>query len=148
MKVETHLFGSVDISPEKVLNFPGGLVGFETSTEFMLVHENTEGSPTSYTLQSLQNPLLAFQIVDPSALGFSYELSLTDAEVAVLQSPAPEDVVVMQILYKKEEDGKPAELAANLRAPLIINTKGRFGIQKVMDVMSSNTTLSNLSSAV
>lgn len=148
MKVETHLFGSVDVSPEKVLNFPSGLVGFECSTQFMLVHENTEGSPASYTLQSLQDPLLAFQIVDPSVLGFSYELSLSDAEVALLQTPAVEDVVVMQILFKKEEDGKPAELSANLRAPLIINTKGRVGMQKIMEVMRSNTTLSNLSSAV
>ena len=147
MKVETHLFGSVDVSPEKVLDFPNGLVGFEKSTQFMLVHENTEGSPTSYTLQSLQNPLLAFQIVEPTVLGFSYELSLTDAEVALLQTPAPEDVVVMQILFKKEEGGKP-ELSANLRAPLIINTKGRVGMQKIMEVMRSNTTLSNLSSAV
>jgi flagellar assembly factor FliW len=46
-------------------------------------------------------PVLAFQIVDPTTLGFNYELALTDAENALLQTPAPEDVAVMQVLFKK-----------------------------------------------
>ena len=41
MKIETYLFGSVDVSPEKVINFPSGLVGFESSKRFMLAHEET-----------------------------------------------------------------------------------------------------------
>lgn len=147
MKVETFLYGSVEVSPEKVITFPAGLVGFEQNTKYMLVHENEAGSPVTYTLQSLETPALAFQIVEPSVIGFNYELALSDAENAILQSPAEEDVVVMQVLYKKETEGK-AELGANLRAPLVINTKARVGIQKVMETMRSNTTLSNLSSAV
>ena len=64
MKVETYLFGSVEISPEKVINFPNGLVGFEDSKRFMLAHEEGAEHPTSFTLQSLDDPNLAFQIAD------------------------------------------------------------------------------------
>lgn len=147
MQVDTYLFGAIEVSPEKVITFPNGLVAFQENQKFMLAHENTEGQPTSYTLQSLEDPTLALQIVDPTTLGFNYELALTDAETALLQSPAPEDVAVMLVLFKTEEDGK-SRVNSNFGAPLIINTKARVGLQKVMETMRSNVTLSNLSSAV
>lgn len=147
MKVDTYLFGSVEVSPEKIITFPSGLVGFEESKRYMLAHEEGAEHPTSFTLQSLDDPNLAFQIVDPTSLGFNYELALTDAENALLQSPAAEDVVVMQVLFKKEEDGKAA-ITPNLRAPLVINTKARVGLQKIMETMQPNITLSNLASAL
>ena len=89
----------------------------------------------------------AFQIVDPTTLGFDYELALNDAENAILQSPAPEDVVVMQVLFRNEEGGK-ASISPNLRAPLVINTRTRVGIQKVMENLRPNIILSNLTSPV
>lgn len=145
MQVETYLFGAVDIDPEKIITFPNGLVGFENCTRYTLVQETGQGS--TFTLQSLDEPALAFQIVDPTTLGFNYELALTDAENALLQSPAAEDVAVMQVLYKKEGAGK-AEIAPNLRAPLLINLQAKVGLQKVMETCRPNVTLSNLASAV
>jgi flagellar assembly factor FliW len=148
MQVQTYLFGTVEVTPEKVITFSKGLVGFEQCTRFMLVHEQTEAPPSSFTLQSLDDPTLAWQIVDPATLGFNYELNLSDDENALLGSPAAEDVIVMQILFKKEEDGKEAVITPNLRAPLVINTRIRAGIQKVMETMRPNITLSNLVSVV
>lgn len=147
MKVETYLFGAVEVSPEKIINFPNGLVGFEQSKRYMLAHEENQQQPASYTLQSLDDPTLAFQIVDPTTLGFNYELALSDAENALLQSPAPEDVAVMQVLFRQEEGGK-ASITPNLRAPLVINTRARVGLQKVMENLRPNIILSNLTSAV
>ncbi|MFN4342761.1 MAG: flagellar assembly protein FliW [Azonexus sp.] len=147
MKVDTYLFGTVDVDPEKIIEFPRGLVGFEQNKRFMLVHEVDKGQPSSYTLQSLDEPALAFQIVDPASLGFHYELNLSDEETALLKSPAPEDVQVMQVLFK-QEDGGLSQITPSLRAPLLINTKARVGLQKVMETLRSNITLSNLVSAV
>ena len=147
MQVQTYLFGNVEVSPDKVVTFPNGLVGFEKCTRFMLAHEAEEGQPASFTLQSLDEPTLALQIVDPTTLGFNYELNLTEAENALLGSPEPGDVAVMQVLFKKEEGGK-AVITPSLRAQLLINLKGRVGLQKVMQTMRSNVTLSNLLSEV
>ncbi len=147
MKVETYLFGTVEVDPAKIIEFPNGLVGFEQSKRFMLVHEDGSVQPASYTLQSLDDPNLAFQIVDPVTLGFNYELNLSDTETALLQAPAPGDVLVMQMLFKQEEGGK-AQITPSLRAPLLINTKARIGIQKVMETLRSNITLTNLASSV
>lgn len=145
MKVETYLFGSVEIDPEKIITFPNGLVGFEGSKRYTLVKEDEQGA--SFTLQSLDDPALALLIVDPATLGFNYELALSDAETALLQSPADADVAVMQVLFKKDGEGK-AEIAPNLRAPLVINLRAKVGLQKVMETFRPNVTLSNLASAV
>ena len=147
MKFDTYLFGSIEVSPEKIINFPKGLVGFEQCTRFILAHEEVGDQPASYTLQSLDEPALALQIVDPTTLGFNYELNLTGDENALLGSPAPQDVVVMQVLFKQEEGGK-VTITPSLRAPLVINTKERVGLQKVMENLHSNIVLSNLSSPV
>ena len=82
MQVDTYLFGAVEVSPEKVITFPQGLPGFESSRQFMLVHAEGAAEPASYTLQSLDDPALAFEIVDPASFGFSYELALSDADLA------------------------------------------------------------------
>ncbi len=145
MKVQTYLFGEVDIDQERVLTFPNGLLAFETCQRFMLVHEEgASDAPVSYTLQSLDDPLLAFQIMDPVTLGFHYELALSDAETALLQSPDATDLAVMLMLFKKDDGNGKAEISPNLRAPLIINTRAKIGIQKVMEQLRSNIVLSNL----
>ncbi|MDR1994530.1 flagellar assembly protein FliW [Azonexus sp.] len=145
MKVDTYLFGSIEVDPERIITFPNGLVAFEKSRRYTLIQEDAQGS--SFTLQSLDEPGLALQIVDPTTLGFHYELQLSDAESSLLQWPAADDVVVMQVLYKKEIDGK-ADIVPNLRAPLVINLRARIGLQKVMENFRPNVTLSNLVSAV
>ncbi len=147
MKVDTYLFGSIEVDAEKVIVFPKGLAGFEENTRFMLAHEVDRPQGNTFTLQSLDEPTLAFQIVDPGTLGFSYSLALTEDENAVLQSPAAEDVAVMQVLYRAapEEGGA---ITPSLRAPLVINTRARLGLQKVMETVKSNIVLSNLASPV
>lgn len=147
MKFETFLFGEIEVDPERVINFPQGLIAFEDNKRFLLIHEDESAAPVSYTLQSLDNPHVAFQIIDPAEIGFAYELLLTDAESATLQSPRAQDIAVMQILFKREDDGQQT-LGANVRAPLIINTAARVGIQKFIERPRPNITISNLSSAV
>jgi len=147
MQVTTLLFGNIEIDPAQVINFPKGLVGFADFHRFILVHEEQQGAPVSYTLQSLEDPALAIQIIDPAAIGFNYELSLSDEELALLGNPKPEDVSVMLTLFSRQE-GKGRELGAGIRAPLIINTTGHLGIQKVIEQRRSNITISNLSNAV
>lgn len=147
MKVQTYLFGEVEVDPEKVITFPNGLMAFEHNQRFMLVHETGQKEPSSYTLQSLDDAGVAFQVVDPATVGFHYELTLTDVETALLQKPSTEDVVVMLILFKPEA-GSAAGIGANIRAPLVVNTRARVGLQKTIEQARTNITISNLASSV
>lgn len=143
MQIETYLFGKVDVSEQALITFPDGLPGFELCKKFALIHESTNPSPTSFTLQSVDDAQVAFQISDPSAYGFNYELQLTDEETAKLKPATPTDLAVMLIMFRREDKSGPIE--ASVWAPLIINTATRIGIQKVIDRVKPNITLSNLS---
>lgn len=146
MQVRTHLFGTIEVDPDTVISFPSGLTGFSGDTRFKLIHESTDGEPVSFTLQSLDNSGVAFQIIDPSAIGFQYELELSDDECRTLQADKPEDVAVMLLLFK-QEDGN--QINANVRAPLLINVKTRLGLQKAIGTNARpRITMSNLSSAI
>lgn len=150
MKLDTYLFGAIEVQPESIITFPNGLVGFEDLKQYHLIHEAVENTPTaSFTLQSMQDPNVAFQIIDPTALGFEYELELTDDETAMLQigsNGAESDVAVMLVLFKQGDGDK--QINASIRSPLIINTKARLGLQKLIQRARPNLMLSNLSSGV
>lgn len=147
MQVSTFLFGQVDVNPDHVIEFPRGLVGFENLKRYLLVHETGSDTPVSFTLQSLDDPALAFQIIEPAAMGFSYELALSEDEVKLLKEPEFEEIAVVTMLYKRDESGN-LPIGANFRAPLIINTKARVGLQKVIERPRPSVTISNLASTV
>lgn len=147
MKVQTYLFGSVEVNPDLVITFPNGLVGFEQLKRYLLVHESGSDAPVSFTLQSLDDTNVAFQIIEPAAMGFTYELALSDEEAALIEAPKAEEMAVMLVLYKHDNKGD-SSLSANFRAPLIINAKARLGLQKVIERPRSNITISNLASPV
>lgn len=144
MEFDTFLFGRIDVQPDSILHFPNGLSGFEEAKRFTLVHERTEPeSATNFTLQSLDDPAVAFEISDPTAYGFHYELELTDDEIATLKVADPGDVAVMIVLFRR--DGKSDPIEANVKAPILINAKTRIGMQKLIRRMNPKITLSELS---
>ena len=147
MQFETFLFGKIDVAPEAILTFPNGLPGFASCKRYSLVHEQAAGQdPSSFTLQSLDDPAVALQIADPTMFGFHYELELSAAEVEQLKVESPTDVAVMLVLFRRDQKAGPLE--ANVRAPILLNTKSRIGLQKVIEHVRPNVTLSNLSSAI
>lgn len=147
MQVDTFLFGPIDVAEQSVINFPAGLPAFENCKRFTLVHEVETGQPvTTYTLQSLDDPHVAFQITDPTAYGFHYELELSDEESATLNGGSNDEIVVMLVLFRRDDKATPIE--ANFRAPILINAQSRIGIQKIIGPVVPNVTLSNLSRSV
>ena len=82
-------------------------------------------------LQSLDNPQLAFVVVQP-------ELFLED------YSPVLQKFVLEELRFSKESDkeilviltippGKPEEMTANLLGPVVINTSKRLAKQVLLD---------------
>lgn len=127
MKIDSPRFGTLEVEPSKVIDFPHGLPGFENCLRFTLFHPEGE-DPKYFILQSLDEPAVAFHLADPARFGFSYEIALSDAEAATLQLTDPAQMAVAVILTKPEDDGP---VNANLNAPLIMNLVARRGLQHV-----------------
>jgi flagellar assembly factor FliW len=145
MKIDTTRFGMQDIDPSTVLSFPRGLPGFESCTEFKLFHEEKD-NPIVFWLQALNDPDVSCSVVDPTLLGFHYELTLQDDEIALIQMERVDDVAVLLMLSTAEQahgeqapgeqalgeqaKGAEARIRPNITAPVIVNTRTRIGFQK------------------
>jgi reactive intermediate/imine deaminase len=126
MRIESPRFGSLEVSPDHVIEFPAGLPGFETLRRFSLFH--AEGrEPNYFILQSIDDPAIAFHIADPVRFGCDYEIILTDAETELIGLTDPADAVVAVMLIKDESLQPPLRIGLN--APLVINVRTRRGLQ-------------------
>jgi len=130
MTIESPRFGRLTVSPEKIIDFPRGLPGFEDLHRFTLLHPKGE-TPKYFVLQSLDDAEIAFHITDPAPWGFSYQIKLSDEESDLLGEGDPGDFVVVVMLIKTEH----GHLRANLKAPLVINVKTRRGLQHIFSTL-------------
>lgn len=140
MEIQTSNFGTQTISADDIISFPNGLIGLETHTQFKLFHEESD-NPTVYWLQSISDADFTMSVVSPAAFGLDYEISLSDDEQALLKLDNADDVIVLLIVYKKYEQSSDSDLDIKtiFKAPIIINTKDKLGLQKSLsksDVIS------------
>lgn len=136
--IDSPRFGTLEISPERIIEFPAGLPGFDEMKRFSLFHPEGE-DPKYFILQCVDHPEVAFNIADPARFGFTYEISLSDDEIALIGLDDPADATVVVLLVKEEVVGQP--LRANLQAPLILNLKTRKGLQHVFSRLDYQVTL-------
>lgn len=139
MNIDTPHSGTLAVPPDRVIEFPNGLAGFEEYRRFTLFHPETEdgGTPRFFILQSLDDPAIAFNIADPAIFGFTYEITLSDEEVASLNLADPAEAVVVVMLIKDEAN---SQLRANLKGPLVLNVNARRGIQHVFSGLDYHVT--------
>lgn len=126
----THTrFGNIEFSPNDLIIFEDGLIGFGDSKEFLMV-PSKPGSPFSW-LQSAQDPSLAFLIADPSAFFEDYdpEVSDFDAHQLGLFNGSEFGIFVTSAIPV----GEPKKATANLAAPILINLDTKRGKQVVLE---------------
>ena len=138
MKITSPMLGEVDVSPERILDFPAGLPGFEGNTRFTLLHAEGD-APKVFLLQSLDDTAVAFSVTTPDVLGLNYEFTLSDDEVAALQLASADDACVLLIVSRDEDTTAP--LRASLMAPVVLNTTTRRGLQKIIGKVDTSVTL-------
>lgn len=140
MEIQSKLLGNQEINPDTIINFPHGLPGFEDQTRFKLFHQ--EGSEIVYWLQSLDNAELTFSVAHPAHFNINYSFTVTDPEEALLQVAPGDDLVILILLHKdnEQDNGKPT-IKGSIKAPLVINANKRIGMQKVLGTIEQSITL-------
>ena len=136
MNINTR-FGAQDVDPASIINFPNGLAGFEDLHEFKLFHE--EGKPTVFYLQSIDDPEVQFPVVNPDAYQVSYECVLDDDEAATLKIEDAKEVAVLVTLAQSGD--RDRGIHANFMGPILLNTKKRIGLQKLLNQVSGSVVI-------
>lgn len=126
MRLETSRFGSLEIEDARTIHFPLGLLGFERSQRFVLIE--AEAVEPMRWLQSVDQPDLAFLVVEPRLFfnGYAPQLSVEDRKVLDLEES--QEAVVACIVTVPEN---PAHMTVNLLGPLVFNDEKRLGKQVV-----------------
>lgn len=131
MKINTRVFGEVDIEDEKIIRFPKGIIGFPELTEFALIHDaEKEGDTAVRWLQSLQEPAFAMPVMDPLAVKPDYNPEVEDELLKPIGEIDPEEVLVLVTLTVPSDIKK---MTVNLQAPIVVNAAEKKACQIVVD---------------
>jgi flagellar assembly factor FliW len=125
--VKTGRFGQLTVGNDEIIRIPHGIMGFPESTEFCLVDPGDE--TLILWLQSLQNPEIAFPMLEPKIFRPEYAARLSAAELRELKLENINQSAVFSILTIP---GDVTQMTANLKAPLVINLKEQIARQVVL----------------
>jgi len=129
MKYTSSRFGALDVVDESVLTFPSGMLGFPENRRYVLLDHDT-AAPFKW-LQSLEEPALAFVIMDPDLfLANDYRIDVSDDAMAEVQAGASDDLSTAVVLTIPSDD--PGRVTANLRGPLLMNLRTKLCKQLVL----------------
>lgn len=131
MLVKTRHFGEVDIHEEKIIEFEGGIFGFEDCKLYTLLFDNEKGDRADvYWLQSLDEPTLAIPVMSPFLLKPDYSPQVEDELLIPLGELTEENIVILVSLTVTSDI---TNMSMNLKAPFIINSDTRKGSQVVVE---------------
>ena len=125
MKVLTSRFGELDISDERVIEFPLGVLGFPEFKRWILL----QASPQSafFWLQAVDAPDLAFILTQPQNFFGDYQVRVQAEE---LRSIALEDAANGEVFVICNRVGD--QVTVNLQGPLVFNARTKQARQVVL----------------
>ncbi len=130
MKVDTRYFGEIEIGDEKILHFEQGLFGFEEYKDYTVLYDIEEEEPFFSWLQCVTEKALAFPIVNPFKVKEDYNPVVEDALLSPIGECSAEDLLVFLLATVPAD---PKKTTVNMKAPLVINTVNRQGIQIIVE---------------
>lgn len=131
MRVQTKFFGEVELDDNKILEFPNGIIGFEDFKKFAIIYDSEDENEAKISwLQSVDEPMIALPVVDPLAIVPDYAPMIEDELLKPLGNPADEDLLFLLVMTVPSDMKK---VTANMKAPVIINTKTCTGVQLIVD---------------
>lgn len=115
VRFKSEKLGEIEYDETQVISFSEGMLGFPDYTRYVLVQ--SEKGPFVW-LQSLDEPTLAFVVMDPWLYLPEYEPDIPDADVEELEFRAPYNMSVFCVVTVPPN---PEEATINLMGPVVVN---------------------------
>lgn len=132
MKVNTRLFGEIEIAQDKIICFENGIIGFPDCKQFTLIFDEAEDGERKNIswLQSLDEPSFALPVMDPLLVKEDYNPQVEQELLKNLGDLTPDNTYVLVTVTVPADIKK---LSVNLKAPVIINTDELKAEQLIVD---------------
>ncbi len=125
----TAKFGEITVDPKKIITMTTPFLGFPESLRFVL-RPHGKDSPFVW-LQSLDNPELAFVMINPQLLFPTYQPEIPPIILTELEVEETKKLELMVILTIPQ--GRVEEMTANLLGPVAINKDKQIAKQIPLD---------------
>ena len=125
VRFETSRFGELEVAEDKVIKFQAGLLGFPHIQRYVLL--DYEDTPVKW-LQAIDDADIAFIVMEPVLLVRDYAINPDATMRQALALETEEDLAVLTVV--RVENGK---VIANLKGPLLFNSRLKIGLQAVLE---------------
>lgn len=131
MKINTKIFGEIEVSDDKIITFENGIIGFPDLKHFTLLHDEERGTSAGIRfLQSVEEPAFAMPVMDPLIVKSDYDPEVEDELLAGLGNLTEENILVL-VTATVPSDLK--QMSVNLQGPIIINVEERKACQLIVE---------------
>ena len=131
MRINTKIFGEIEISDDKMIFFENGIIGFPDLKRFVLLHDEEKGSDAGIRfLQSMDEPAFAMPVMDPLAVKPDYDPEVNDELLSGAGQVTPENILVLVTVTVPNDLKK---MSVNLQGPFIINVEEHKACQIIVE---------------
>ena len=131
MKIDTRLFGEVDIEDEKIITFEKGIIGFPEMKRFTLIYDEEKGSDAGIRfLQSVEEPRFAMPVMDPLLVKDGYNPTVNDELLSGIGKLTEDNILVLVSVTIPSDLTK---MSVNLQGPFVINTTEKKACQVIVE---------------
>jgi flagellar assembly factor FliW len=116
---------AASLPTELPVHLPEGILGFERYTDWVLI--SVPGEEPFQWLQVVDNPRLAFVVVEPDAVTGNYFPDIAPEDVERIGLESPEDALLLNIVTVRPH-GKST---VNLKGPIVLNRHTMTGKQVI-----------------
>lgn len=131
MKIQTRIFGEVEISDDKIITFENGIIGFPDLKHFTLLHDEEKGTNAGIRfMQSIEEPSFAMPVMDPLVVAPDYNPQVNEELLASAGNLTEENILV---LVTVTVPGDLTKMTVNLQGPFVINVEEHKACQVILD---------------
>lgn len=132
--VKSSRFGEFEVPASTVIEFPRGMIGFPNQRRYIMLEHK---GPFCW-LQSLDEPSLAFVVIDGMGMGDRYDRKIPFADPQIDFRGDDEFAILLIVTVRPD----PTQTTANVKAPVFVNMRNRRGVQVIYDDPTLDTRFS------
>lgn len=130
MKVNTRIFGEMNVDDANIIYFAKGIIGFPELQKFALMKDKDKPDSAIMWMQSLDEGEFALPVLVPNYVMDNYAPSVEEGILESLGDFDPNDLMLLVTITVPSDIKK---MSVNLKAPIIINHKNRYACQALAE---------------
>lgn len=130
MELHSKDYGTIEYDEKDLFFFPDGLFGFPEIQHYLPLCLNEQEDDTMLLLHGIENPAIAFVVLNPFSIEPDYNPTLTQEELSYLGVKDKGELSYYVTCALKNDY---LDNTVNLKCPLVMNPENRRSMQIIME---------------